>query len=351
MRIPFLICVTQAVVAAALAQNPSNPMPDLPKEAREMLVAAAPFYNFNEPAMKPWHLKGTYQLYDDLGNLGQQGTYEYWWVSPKVYRSSWTRTGAARTEWHTADGMTVYQATGDRLFFFEHELERLLFSPLPDATKLDVASVELEKDRLEAGKIKLPCAVVKARMRPDGKSPVVPGTPAGSYCFDPSAPVLRIERLFNSTFVAFDHLVKTQNRILTREIAITDGRRKLMTFTVDATSDLLAEDAALTPPVDAKPLAVQDLPSSSAHGLLAKEAYPVYPLAAKMSHVSGTVILDAMIGKDGRVNDIRVLASPSPLLTSAAKEAVVQWQYSPYLIGGQLQEVNTIINVIFSLGY
>jgi TonB family protein len=315
-----------------------------------MLAAAAPLYNFNDPAMKPWHLKGSYQLYDGSGNPGEQGTYEYWWLSPKVYRSSWTRAGAARTEWHTANAKAMYQATGDRLFYLEHELEKLMFSPLPDPAKLDAGSAELGMDQMEIGKIKLPCVVVKVRMRPDGRTPVGAATPEGSYCFDPSAPMLRVERIFTSVFVEFNRLTKIQNRILGENIEIAAGRQKLLTFTATETDGLQKDDAALTPPTDAKPLPAQDLPQSSAQGLPAKKTYPVYPIWAKASHISGTVLLDAMIGVDGRVRDIRVLANPSPLLTASAKDTVGQWQYTPYLVEGQPQEVNTVISVVFALG-
>lgn len=351
MRIFTLICLAIAAVSADSAQSPPTPIPELPKDPRGMLAAALPLYDFSGVTTKPWHLKGTYQLYDESGNPGQQGTYEYWRESPKVYRSSWNRTDATRTEWHTIDGKTVYRATGDRLFYFEHKLETLLFSPVPDPATLDLAGVELKKDQLEMGKIKLPCAEIKARMRSNGTTPVLPGMPLANYCFDPSLPVLRIEHLFNSVYVEFDKLTRTQNRILAREITITDGRHKLLVFNVGMMDELANENAMLIPPVDAIPVAMEESPSLAKQGLLAKKVPPVYPPAAKASHVTGVVILDTMIGKDGRIKDIRVLEAPSPLLTSASKDAVAQWQYAPFIVDGQPQEVNTIISVFFSLGY
>jgi len=325
-------------------------MPALPKDPREMLAAAAPLYNFKDPAMKPWHLKGTYQHFDLDGKPGAQGTYEYWWTSPMVYRSSWTRSGATRTEWHTDDGKAVYQATGERLFYIEHQLEELLFSPVPEMSKLDAASVEFERDQLQIGKIKFPCAKVKLRMHPDGKSPLHPGAPSGQYCFDSSAPVLRIERPFNSYFVEFDRLAKSQSKILAQEITITDGLHKLLTLEVGIPTSLPKDDPALNPSAGAESLKVEDLPAGSAQGMLVKKAFPVYPSQAKYARISGTVILDAMIGMDGRVKDIRVLSTPSGTLSGAAEDAVKQWQYSPYVVDGKPQEVNTIINVIFMLG-
>jgi TonB family protein len=327
-------------------------MPELARDPRGMLAAALPLYDFDGATMKPWHIKGTYQLFDESGNPSQVGSYEYWWKAPRVYRSSWERTDATRTEWHAVDGKTVYRATGDRLFYFEHDLESLLFSPLPDPASLDPTGVEFGEDQLELGKIKQPCAKIIARTRPNGTigtTPILPGVPAGNYCFDPSMPVLRVEHLYNAVYVEFDKLTKIQNRVLAREITITDGRHKLLAFNVGMTDALSTEDEALSPPVDAIPVVAEDRPPGQS--VLAKKVPPVYPYAAKASRVSGVVILDTVIGKDGHVRDIRVLVSPSPLLTSASKDAVSQWQYAPFIVDGKPQEVNMIIDVFFSLGY
>ncbi len=165
----------------------------------------------------------------------------------------------------------MYKATGDRLFYFEHKLEELLFSPVPDPARLDSAEVELKKDHLDMCKIKLPCAEVKARMRSDGTTPILPGAPTGNHRFDPSLPVLRIEHLFNSVYVEFNKLTKMQNRILAREITITDGRHKLLVFDVGMTDELPNENAVLMPPRDAIPLTGEEGPSSPSQGLLAKK--------------------------------------------------------------------------------
>ena len=84
---------------------------------------------------------------------------------------------------------------------------------------------------------------------------------------------------------------------------------------------------------------------------LKKQTAPVYPYEARLSRLSGSVIFDALIGTDGKVRDMHLLSSPSPILTKAAKEAVAQWQYTPYLLNGEPQEVSTRIMVIFEVGY
>jgi TonB family protein len=76
---------------------------------------------------------------------------------------------------------------------------------------------------------------------------------------------------------------------------------------------------------------------------------PEYPQTAKKMHMQGTVHLHAVIGKDGRVKDIRVIDGDFDL-AQAAVRAVRQWRYAPTLLNGQPVEVDTTISVVFSLG-
>lgn len=75
---------------------------------------------------------------------------------------------------------------------------------------------------------------------------------------------------------------------------------------------------------------------------------PIYPSLAKLTRVQGEVVLDAIISKDGRVENLE-LQSGHPLLVPAAVEAVRQWRYKPTLLNGQPVEVMTRITVNFSL--
>jgi protein TonB len=75
---------------------------------------------------------------------------------------------------------------------------------------------------------------------------------------------------------------------------------------------------------------------------------PEYPSLAKMARIQGTVILEAIIAKDGTVRELRAL-SGHPLLVKAALEAVQRWRYLPTLLNGEPVEVLTEIDVSFSL--
>ncbi len=83
-------------------------------------------------------------------------------------------------------------------------------------------------------------------------------------------------------------------------------------------------------------------------GLLTHKVTPDYPSAAKAAHIQGTVVLRAIIGKDGKVQNLQVV-SGHPMLAQAALEAVKQWRYKPYMLNGQPTEIDTNIKVDFKL--
>jgi len=81
---------------------------------------------------------------------------------------------------------------------------------------------------------------------------------------------------------------------------------------------------------------------------LVNKVQPLYPPLARQTRISGTVKLHAIIGKDGSVQQL-AMVSGHPLLVQAALDAVRQWRYQPTLLNGEPVEVDTEIDVIFSL--
>jgi protein TonB len=81
---------------------------------------------------------------------------------------------------------------------------------------------------------------------------------------------------------------------------------------------------------------------------LIKRVPPVYPPIAVNAHVQGVVILEATVGRDGRVEDVEVLRSVA-LLDRAAIEAVRQWVYAPLLLNGQAERFVLTVTLSFSL--
>jgi protein TonB len=82
--------------------------------------------------------------------------------------------------------------------------------------------------------------------------------------------------------------------------------------------------------------------------LLVNKVQPVYPPLARQTRIAGTVRLHAIISKSGSIQSLEVI-SGHPLLVRAAMDAVQQWRYKPTLLNGEPVEVDTTIDVIFSL--
>ncbi|MNC85165.1 transport protein TonB [compost metagenome] len=82
--------------------------------------------------------------------------------------------------------------------------------------------------------------------------------------------------------------------------------------------------------------------------VLVQRVNPVYPAIAQSARVQGVVILEAVIGEDGRVRDARVLRS-IPLLDQAALDAVKQWAYEPTRLNGAPVPVIMTVTVQFTM--
>ncbi len=106
------------------------------------------------------------------------------------------------------------------------------------------------------------------------------------------------------------------------------------------------------PPIVARPTLPPPRLKVSAgvsQGNLVHEVQPVYPRLAITARVQGSVVLTAVIARDGRIENLRVLSGP-PMLVQAALDAVSQWRYRPYLLNNDPVEVETQITVNFKLG-
>jgi len=83
-------------------------------------------------------------------------------------------------------------------------------------------------------------------------------------------------------------------------------------------------------------------------GMVINKVQPLYPPLAKQARVQGQVVLAAIIGKDGTIQNLHVV-SGHPMLVQSALDAVRQWRYKPYFLNGEPVEVDTTITVNFSL--
>ena len=89
--------------------------------------------------------------------------------------------------------------------------------------------------------------------------------------------------------------------------------------------------------------------SKMLQGSLIRKIEPKYPQLAMAARIQGSVVLVAVISKSGTIENLKLL-SGHPMLVGAAIDAVRQWQYRPYILNGDVIEVETQITVNFVLG-
>ena len=102
------------------------------------------------------------------------------------------------------------------------------------------------------------------------------------------------------------------------------------------------------PVVRPDPTARVRIPSTVVAGLLLQKTVPVYPPIARATGTQGTVVLAATISRTGTIENLRVVSGPM-MLQQAALDAVKSWRYRPYLLSGAPVEVETTVNVVFTL--
>lgn len=112
---------------------------------------------------------------------------------------------------------------------------------------------------------------------------------------------------------------------------------------------ILGGTPGLAPPPPPKPTAPLRIGGNVMAAKIINQTKPMYPQIAKMAHVSGTVVLHAIIAEDGTIQSLSVISGPA-LLQRAATDAVRQWRYAPTTLNGQPVKVDTTISVVFDLG-
>lgn len=114
------------------------------------------------------------------------------------------------------------------------------------------------------------------------------------------------------------------------------------------TQELASVPQALLSSQPALPAATLRTSQGITGGALTHRVSPSYPSQARIQRIEGAVVLEALIGEDGNVHDVKV-ASGSPVLATAAKQAVQQWRYQPFQLNGKPVTMSTSVKIVFKL--
>jgi protein TonB len=195
-------------------------------------------------------------------------------------------------------------------------------------------------------------------------TPVAPPKPVGPAPAHPWAKSKRQAATAHSTETqdAMSPVITATNRAVLPplEVEVVAGNQHRPVNTADSSVKL---DMQPSNAADAEPAAPSAQSQGSASGASNARAQvqlspssaqvisrvdPSYPLLAKQMKVQGAVILEALISKNGSIQDIQVLSGPA-ILSEAAREAVKQWHFKPYYQSGRPVETEARITVNFTI--
>jgi TonB family protein len=332
-------------IAVCAAWGQSAPPTEMPKDPVALLNLAANSNGLGGTGMKPWRLKASFEALDEQGAVSEQGTIEEDWAGEHQSKTTYTVGADSETDYDSDKGM-LRTVTGKPSVGQAINAMAQLIHPIPDEQTRSHWTVVMEKR--DAGKLKVDCIAVKAFKSPSGDHEIS----GPMFCLDADKPSLRASvQPFGGFQVLFNGIRSFEDRYVAGEITEVRNGKKVLAVHLLSLEPIPAVDAAeFIPPADATPVERKIAISSAvAQGNLVKAVAPDYPIYAKEAGISGTVVLQGQIGKDGLVTNVRAISGPEQL-RQAAVDAVKRWVYHPYLLNGEPVSVDTTINVVFNLG-
>jgi TonB family protein len=296
--------------------------------------------------MKPWHLKATVTALDENGNVTDEGTVEEFWAGNHKSKEIFHGRVFVQTIYSTEKGTFRTGSSVNPPNVLPRARNEFL-SPVTMQDQM-IGRWTFNREQRAGSGTPLTCLTVTGLSTSDGFSKIDGPT----YCLETSDLSFRSTTYTNSQYeVDRSNLQRFQGVFVPGDIAISSKGKPILKAHLDLIETMNpVDDALLVPPPDAvsAPLVV-NISGGVSQAMLLQKVAPSYPEEAKAAGIKGTVVLQARIGKDGRISDLKVI-SGAPELQEASIEAVRQWVYRPYLLNGELVEVNTTINVVFMLG-
>lgn len=287
--------------------------------------------------LNPWHIKASYETYDDTGQAEPTGTFEEFWLSPTHFKRTFTSPEYNETEFGTSRGL---YRVGDQDWpgKVEFLLHNSLIDPVPQI--LDRVGLRLEKRRVTLGNLKLQCLTLQ--------SPNV-FTPVGLYCFEPDQPTIRLAVSWNGhTRTTYNNIILFQGRYIARDVSTINYGRLVFAVHVELIESLSqGHEPDLSPPTTAIPIAEPiALSAGDAIKLSIVQRLPNYQHVPDMYRIQGTLVLDVVVDKDGDVKTIQYASGPREPLNPAVL-AVRSWKYQPFLFPGDPLAFHTQVHIIF----
>ena len=278
--------------------------------------------------LRPWHLVINYAEFDKDGNKVHSGILEEFWSGPKRSRISLKSDQLSQTDFITERGLF---REGDQRWQNRNESEVRLAVIDPFANGATLPGFRVAPMERKFGDHTLRCDGFE-RISDDFKSP-------DQYCYDIKDSALRYVRGPGWWQIAYNDIVLFQGRFIARDVSITDGGHVFFQLQVAKLEELdQIDEAEFSPAADAVNLSgtrVSGVPMT-----------PLKTVPIDISAVSGLpkfeVLVQIVIGKDGKVIEAKAISGPKEAY-KAAEAAARKWEYPPFLVAGQPEEVEAKI--------
>lgn len=302
--------------------------------------------SLESPGSLPFHLKAAVQLDPQYHQPAQQGTVEMWSAGSDARRITYDFPTYSATFLHTSTGDYQTPNAPPPPYLVKYLLDQALH-PIPQA--LDPTQLKAVLQKQVFGTTSLDCITLTAVPT---KPPATNTAETVNYCLDTKTSDLRLTFDISGQSTIRESIGAFRDRRVAIQLATTFTGKPVAHLHVDqlkGQSTPYPETADTTGLTRNEDEAVQVSGHVLAGSIRGKEP-PVYPLSARQNHISGSVLLHAIIALDGHIKDLQVIGSPDDSLTESAMNAVRKWTYTPYLLNGKPTEVDTTITVNFNLG-
>lgn len=306
------------------------------------LAVATALTSLDTVDQKSWHLMLDVTVFDDKGANPSAGTIEMWHAGNDE-RTVYTFGDATRTSLRR-DGKLYGESTGPGLPFGAEDVLENVLHPGPSLDEMSNSKPELRKQKV--GAVSLDCIMLSQPYKGGGE---VPLGLYPTYCMDANG-MIRATYNFGSSTVVVNGIGKFMDHMVPMQMEIRNGRVEVASSKIVKLSSFEPQSEEFVPGADMKPLGgYARMSGSVVAGNRIAFVQPAYPEGAKQRHESGTVILHALIGRDGHIHRLSPANAADPEFVIAAIAAVRHWAYKPYLLNGEPTEVDTTIKVNFEL--
>ena len=293
---------------------------------------------------RPWHLKLDVTAFDRKGEKPQHGTVDYW-QSGESSRTTYMFGSSSSSTLETL-GKVYFRSSGTDIPDIASEALAQVLEPGADPEEFKGSIPELRKQKF--GKIPLDCIMLTL---PERSREIPPLGLFPTYCMDPGKDGIRLTYNLGGETVIRNGMGTFLGQQVTTLLALLEGEVTIATAKVVELATYQPQPDEFQPAVDMRISNREHIEGAVIAGKILTKTQPVYPVSARQRLIGGTVVLHAIIGRDGHVHSLRPLSSDDPDLAISAIEAVRHWSYQPYLMNGQTTEVDTTITVYFNLNH